>query len=125
MPYKTFRQQCQELLEAKRYDELQALLSAEREKIAAEINEVLPYIPPYLPKSLMGFYAKLLSIIWAFGKNRPSFLKEEASLANHNRRLELIVEMEQKLLEVLGQEAKLLTEEARALEKKLAQEAHV
>jgi hypothetical protein len=114
MVYKTLRQQCQELLEAKQYDELQFLLSAEREKIAAEMKETVAYIPVCLPKCLTSLYARLLAMVWLFAKNRPSLLKEEAWLANQNRRLMTILEMEQKLLEALSQEAQVLTEEARA-----------
>jgi hypothetical protein len=115
--YKTLRQQCQELLEAKRYDELQDFLSSEREKIALEMNETLAYFPAWLPKCLIDLYARLLAVTWLFTKNRLPLLKEEAWLANQNRRLATILEMEQKLLEALSQEMKLLTEEVRALGK--------
>jgi hypothetical protein len=115
--YTTLKQQCKELLEAKRYDELQVLISAEREKVAAEINQAFPYVPTYLPRFLIGLYGKLLSVIWVFAKNRPSFLRQDANLANQNRRINLIIEMEQKLLEALNQEARVLTAAAWMLER--------
>ena len=122
MTYQTLRQQCKELLAAKRYDELQALLSSEREKIAAELSQTFGYIPVWLPKFLRDCYAQLLPAVWLFVPNRPSVLREEARLATQNRRLATILEMEQKLLEALSQEAQTLTEEARTLSKELAGE---
>lgn len=119
VPYKTLKQQCQELLEAKRYDELQALLSAERAKLAVEVTQMFPYIPAYLPKCLLGLYVRLLPAIWVFAQNRPSYLSEQAGLANQRRRIEIIIETEQKLLDALNREAKALVEEARALEREL------
>jgi hypothetical protein len=113
MTYKTLRQHCQELLETKRYDELQLFLSSEREKIAGEMSETLAFIPAGWPNGLISLYARLLALVWSFTKNRPSLLKEEAWLANQNRRLMTILEMEQKLLEALNQEARTLAEEAR------------
>jgi hypothetical protein len=121
VPYQTLRQQCRELLEARRYDELQALLSAERERVAVEVNQVFPYIPAYLPRCLMSLYARLLPVIWVFAQNRPSLLSEEASLAHQHRRIEIIIEMEQKLLDALNRKARTLVEEARALERDLCQ----
>lgn len=120
MSYKTLRQQGQELLEAKRYDELQALLSAEREKLVIEMHQTLPYIPAYLPKFLIGVYAKLLAAgMGTLAKSRPSLLREEAWLANQTRRIETIIEMEQQLLVALNQETTALIEKARLLEREL------
>jgi hypothetical protein len=79
------------------------------------MSETLAYIPAGLPKCLIGLYARLLAVAWLFVSYRPPLLKEEAWLANQNRRLKTILEMEQKLLEALSQEAKMLTEETRAL----------
>lgn len=115
MAYKTLRQRCQELLEAKRYDELQDFLSSERAKIAVEMGDTLAYFPTWLPKCLIDLYARLLAVTWLLTKNHPPLLKEEAWLANQNRRLVTILEMEQKLLEALNLEARVLAEEARGL----------
>lgn len=111
MQYKTLRQQCNELLSAGRYDELQRLLSTEREKIAAEMEQTLSWVPTVLPEWIINVYAKLLSLIY-----RPALLREEARLANLHRRLEIIVEMEQKLLEALNREVATLMEEIGILE---------
>ncbi len=122
MQYKTLKQQCKELLAAGRYDELQALLSTERAKIAAEMEQSPTFIPPYLPRFLVGLYVKLLPLIWTFRQDRPSLLREEARLAHQNRRIQIIIEMEQNLLAALNQEANTLQAEVRALEEKLARE---
>jgi hypothetical protein len=46
---------------------------------------------------------------------------EEATLAHQHRRIEIIIEMEQKLLDALNRRARTLVEEARALERDLCQ----
>jgi hypothetical protein len=83
--------------------------------VAAEIYQAFPYVPPYLPRFLMGLYGQLLPVIQVFAQNRPSFLGLEANLAHQNRRIEIILELEQKLLEALNQETRLLMAEARSL----------
>jgi hypothetical protein len=118
MLYKTLRQQGKELLAAKRYDELQALLSVEREKLAVEMYQTLPYVPGYLPRFLVGIYAKLLVAgLKVLAINHPAVLPEEARLANQTRRIETIIELERQLLAALNREAKTLVEEARLLER--------
>jgi hypothetical protein len=120
MSYRTLRQQGKELLVAKRYDELQALLSVEREKLAIEMHQTLPYVPGYLPKFLASIYAKLLVAgLKVLAINQPQVLPEEARLANQTRRIETIIELERQLLAALNREATTLVEEARSLEREL------
>lgn len=110
MQYKTLKQQCEELLIAGQYDELQRLLSNERQKIAAEMEQTLAWVPVFLPRLITNVYAKLLSLVY-----RPALLQDEARLANQHRRLETIIEMERKLLDALNREAQMLMKEVGVL----------